>query len=97
MLFDYAHTYPNATIIYKASDIQLHVDYDYAYPVLHKARSCGANHFYLSNHTPPYNSIPQPSLNGLILTECVALHNVMISAAKVESCTTMVNLPPQSA
>ena len=26
MLMDYAYTYPNATIRYKASDMQLHVD-----------------------------------------------------------------------
>ena len=33
MLMDYAHTYPNATICYHASDMCLHIDYDAAYLV----------------------------------------------------------------
>ena len=37
MLMDYANTYPSATIRYKASDMQLHVDSDAAYLVLPKA------------------------------------------------------------
>ena len=87
MLMDYAHTYPNATIRYKASDMQLHVDSDAAYLVLPKARSRGAGHFYLSSTTPPGTSIPQPPPNGPILTECVTLRNVMTSAAEAETGT----------
>ena len=87
MLMDYAHTYPNATIRYHASDMQLHVDSDAAYLVLPKARSRGAGHFYLSNHTPPGIAIPTPPPNGPILTECFTIRNVMTSAAEAETGT----------
>jgi hypothetical protein len=87
MLMDYANTYPSATIRYKASDMQLHVDSDAAYLVLPKARSRGAGHFYLSSHTPPNTPTPNPPANGPILTECVTLRTVMTSAAEAETCT----------
>ena len=81
---DYAHTYPSATIRYHASDMQLHIDSDAAYLVLPKARSRGAGHFYLSDKIADNHSIPTPTPNGPILTECVTLRNVMSSAAEAE-------------
>ena len=42
MLMDYAHIYLDAKIRYKASDMQLYIDYDAAYLVLLKARIRGA-------------------------------------------------------
>ena len=84
MLMDYAHTYPTATIRYHASDMQLHIDSDAAYLVLPKARSRGAGHFYLSDKIADNHSIPTPTPNGPILTECVTLRNVMSSAAEAE-------------
>ena len=60
ILMDYAHTYPNAIIGYKASDMQLYVDSDAVYLVLPKARSGGAGHFYLSNKLTSMDKLPQP-------------------------------------
>ena len=82
---DYAHTYPNATIRYYTSDMQLHVDSDAAYLLLPKALSHGAGHFFLSSHTPTGVTTPSPPNNGPILTECVTLRNVMKSAAEAET------------
>ena len=82
---DYAHTYPNAIIRYKASEIQLHIDSDAAYLVFSKACRRGAGHFYLKSHTPPSVSLLQPPTNEPILTECVTLRNIMTSAAEAET------------
>ena len=92
---NYAHTYPSATIRYKASDMQLHDDSDTAYLVLPKARSRGAGLFYLSSHTPPNTALPTPPPNGAILTECFVLRNITTSDAEAETgpSTTTV-LPP---
>lgn len=85
MLMDYARTYPNATIRYNASDMQLSVDSDTAYLVLHNARSQEAGHFYFStNHTKSGTVTPSPPLNSSILTECVTWRNITTSATEAE-------------
>ena len=91
MLMDYAHTYPNAIIRSYASDMCLHVDSDAAFLVLPKARSRGAGHFYFSERIPDSIKQPNPKPNGAILTECVTLRNVMISAAEAETQTVFHN------
>ena len=78
---DYAHTYPNATILYHASDMCLHIDSDAAYLVQPQARSRVAVHFSLGDKIPDYNSIPNPTHNGPILTECRTVRKVMSLAA----------------
>ena len=67
MLMDYTHTYPNAIIRYKASDMQFYVDSDAANRGLPKARSKGTSYFYLSNKLTSMDKVPQPKTNGLIL------------------------------
>ena len=62
----------------------IHGDTDAAYLVLPKARSRIAGHFYLSNHPPPTDT-PKPKLNGLILTVCQTLKNIVASAAEAET------------
>ena len=49
---DYAHDYPNATILYHASDMCLHIDSNAACLVHPRARSIVAGHFYLSDKIP---------------------------------------------
>ena len=63
----YAHTYPNATIRYHASDMCLHIDSDAAYLVQNQACSRVAGYFYLSDKITVDTSTPNPTPNGPIL------------------------------
>ena len=49
MLICYAHVYPNTTIRYHTSDMQLYIYLDTAYLMLPNARSTGTGYFYLSD------------------------------------------------
>ena len=82
---DYAHTYPNATIQYHASDMCLYIDSDEAYLVQPQARRRVAGNFYLSEKIPLETPTPNPTPNGPILTECRTVRNVMSSDAKAET------------
>ncbi len=55
-LLDYAHTHPDATIRYRASDMILRLHSDASYLSEAKARSCAGGHFYLGD--PPTNKHP---------------------------------------
>jgi hypothetical protein len=79
-LLDYAHTHPDATIRYRASDMILRLHSDASYLSEAKARSRGAGHFYLGDkpsHLPVRH-------NGALLTTSVIMRNVMSSAAEAE-------------
>jgi hypothetical protein len=79
-LLDYAHTHPDATIRYRASDMILRLHSDASYLSEAKARSRGAGHFYLGEK--PSN---QPVRNnGALLTTSIIMRNVMSSAAEAE-------------
>ena len=79
---DYAATYPNTFVRYKASDMVLNVDSDAAYLVAPKARSRIAGYFFLSSEP----TTTQPAqLNGAILVECKTLRHVVASAAEAET------------
>ena len=81
-LMDYAATYPNTFVRYKASDMVLNVDSDAAYLVAPKARSRIAGYFFLSSEP----TTTQPAqLNGAILVECKTLRHVVASAAEAET------------
>jgi len=82
-LMDYAATYPNATIRYRASEMILHVDTDAAYLVLPNARSRVAGHYFLSNRPPQIGNL-KPTPNGPIHTVCQTIKNVVSSAAEAE-------------
>ena len=84
---DYAATHPSAKIRYHASDMILHVDLDAAYLVLPQEKIRGAGYFYLRSNPTPSNIILSPRDNGPILTESIALKNIMSSVAKVEADT----------
>ena len=77
MLMDYAHTYPNAKILYHASDMYLHIDSDASYLLQTQARSRLAEIFYLSDKIPLETPTQNPAPNGLILTECRTVRIVM--------------------
>ena len=86
MLIDYAATYPNEILRYKASYMVLYVDSDAAYLTMPEARSCYSGHFYLSDW--PSTSPIKPNLerNSPIHTGCKTILNVVSSAAEAETC-----------
>ena len=84
MLLDYMHTYPQAKIRYKASQMILHIDSDAAYLVLPGAKSRVAGYYYLSNLFNPRN-VSNAIPNGAIHVECKALRHVVTSAAEAET------------
>ena len=51
-LLDYCSTYTNPSILYKASDMVLHIDSDVSYLSFHQDRSRAAGHYFLSNASP---------------------------------------------
>ena len=51
-LLDYASTYPNVKLRFKASDMILYVDSDTAYLIQDRARSRIAGHYILNSHPP---------------------------------------------
>ena len=83
---NYAATYPNASITYKASGMTLHADSDASYLSVTKARSRVGGHFYLSNASPQPNLAPTqtPTPNAPLHTVCGILRNVMLLAAEAE-------------
>ena len=81
-ILDYAATYDNVYVRFKASDMVLHVDSDAAYLVLPNAKSRVAGYFYLSDH--PDKDI-SPTLNGAILVECKGIKHVLSSSAEAET------------
>jgi hypothetical protein len=76
-LLNYAHTFPNAEIIYRASDMVLHVDSDAAYLVAPEARSRAGGYQYLSNKDGTL-------FNGPVLILAKVIKNVMASATEAE-------------
>ena len=84
MLIDYSSTYLDVNIWYHTSDTQLYTDLDAAYLVLPKARHRRVEHFYLSEKLNNMHTIPNPKINGPMLTERQTLKNIMFSAAKSE-------------
>ena len=81
-LLDYVATYPNVSLRYHASDMQLHVDSDAAYLVAPKARSRVAGYYNFPNQT--CNSKVLPEINHPILIECKTIRHVVASAAEAE-------------
>ena len=84
ILMDYAHTYPNSTIRYYASDMCLHIESSATYLVQSNTFSRVAGHFYIIQTKSSSTATPYPTPNGLILIEYKPIKRVMSSAAKVE-------------
>ena len=91
MLLDYAVTYPNEILRYKASDMVLYVDSDAEDLTMTEARSCYAGHFFLSDRPYPSPIKHNPEINVPIHTECKTIRNILSSAAEAETCVTLSN------
>ena len=76
-LLNYAHSHPNAEIIYRTSDMILRVDSDAAYLVAPEARSRAGGYHYLSDKAGTI-------FNGPITVIAKVIKNVMASAAEAE-------------
>ena len=74
---DYCATNPEATIIYRASDMQLQIDSDAAYLVAPKARSRAAEYQFLGNKVGKL-------FNGPIFVLVKTIKAVMAPAAEAE-------------
>ena len=85
---DYLATYLDAYIRYHASDMQLHIDTEAAYPVLPKSWSRITGFYHLTN--TPYTSDIFFS-NGVIFVEWKKLRHVLSSAVEAEVCVVFRN------
>ena len=88
-LLNYAATHPDASILFVASDMCLHVSSDASYLSVPKARSRASGYHYLSNRpldpsTPPLPTDPDPPANGAIHIYCQILKEVLSSASESE-------------
>jgi hypothetical protein len=92
-LLDYAHTHPNTTIRYVASDMWLHVHSDASYLSVTRARSRAGGHFTLGNKPkqPIQTLTPAPTPNGPIHVTCKIMGNVLGSAAEAEIGAAYIN------
>jgi hypothetical protein len=85
-MLDYLETHPDATIIYHASDMILHIHSDASYLSVSNARSRLGGLFFLVN-----KSSEQETLNGSILSVTAVIKNVVASAAESEAGTCFHN------
>jgi hypothetical protein len=88
-LLNYAATHPDASVLFKASDMTLHVSSDASYLSAPKVRSRSAGYHYLSDQPkdpsqPPLPTDPEPTPNGAIQVHCQIMREVLSSAAEAE-------------
>ena len=88
-VLDYVTTYPNAYILYYASDVISNIDSGAAYLMAKKTRSRVAGYYHLS-YDPKVTEYPP--LNGLIHNECETLYHVVSSALEAEAGVFFVTL-----
>ena len=81
---DYLYTNPDAKIIFRASDMQLHIDSNAAYLVHPKARSRAGGYHYLGNFDGKL-------FNGPIYILAKVIKAVMSSAADAECGSLYIN------
>ena len=81
MLLDYAATYPNSVILYKAIKMVLHVDSYATYLTMLEARSFYSGKFYLSDRPSPWPVKTTSIINDTIYTEYKTICNVVSSSA----------------
>jgi hypothetical protein len=92
-LLNYAHTHPDVTIRYAASDMWLHVHSDASYLSVSRARSRAGGHFILSTQPGDPSKAPTvaPTLNGPIHSICKIMPNVMGAAAEAKIGAAYIN------
>ena len=91
MLLDYATTYPNAIVHYKANNMFLHADSDAAHVTIPEARICYAGHFYMNYWPSPSPIKPNPKRNGPIHMEWETIRNDVSPTAESETYGTFNN------
>ena len=84
---DFAATYPNAVLTYKASDMHLWAHSDASYLSESKARSRCGGYYYLGSRPklPIRPDDPVPPINSPILTQSKIIDTVMSSAQEAET------------
>jgi hypothetical protein len=88
-LLNYAAAHPDASVLYVASDMCLHVSSDASHHSVPKARSQVAGCHFLSDKPidptqPPLSTDPDPPDNGAIQILCQIMRKVLSSAAESE-------------
>jgi hypothetical protein len=88
-LLNYAFSNPEAPILYKSSDMTLHVSSDASYLTAPKSRSRAAGYHFLSSKLadptkPPLATDPDPPNNGTIDVFCHIMREVLSSATEAE-------------
>ena len=91
MLLDYAATHTNKIIRCKASNMVLHVDSNTAYLTMTEARSCYADHYYMSDWPSPIPIKLNSERNGPIHKKYKTIRNVISSEAEAKICGTFNN------
>ena len=87
-LLNYAATHPDATVMYEASEMCLHVTSDASYLSVLGARSRAGGYFYLSSNTgptAPKPDDPSPPFNGAVHVHSSIIKAVMSSATEAET------------
>jgi hypothetical protein len=83
-VLNYLHNYPNATLVYYASDMQLHVESDASYNSEPGARSRAGGVFYMGARTDTYVNAPVDETS-------VRIDAVCASAAEAEYAAVFLN------
>ena len=86
----YAATWPNVTLVYRASDMILHAQGDGSYLSETKARSRAAGFIYLGSRQ--HNKDTLPLINGPVSVFSTILKLVVCSAAEVEYGASFIEL-----
>ena len=87
-LLNYVATYPNASITYKKSKMELVVHRDASYLTAPGARSRAGGYFYFSEHNAKNTHHP---FNSPIYVECRIMKHFLSSATKAEIGVTFLN------
>jgi len=81
-LLDYANTYQNVSVRYRASAMIRNIETDAAYLVLPKAKRRLAGYYYMGHNRQAQAT---RAVNGAILVECKTIDHVVASAAEAET------------
>jgi hypothetical protein len=83
-LLNYAASHPDASILFHASNMCLHIHSDASYLSESKARSRAGGIFFLSSKPSTVTPAPTSSLNGPIHIVSSILWNIMASATEAK-------------
>ena len=83
-LLNYLASHPDATVRFRASQMQVHAHSDASYLSEPEAKSRVAAYFFLGDKDNPNPNSPPPQPNGAIHVLCKLLRNVVASAAEAE-------------